>query len=110
MMNITINGKKLAVAEGETRQLRVEILDAADRPALVVGEKTCVFPVTLKRGDHLRCLDGVHWDVSDARRETIARGELSTPLPALTKTAEVSFATADDAHAAARILISTKLK
>ena len=102
--------QKLAVAEGETRQLRVEILDVADRPALVVGEKTCVFPVTLKRGDHLRCLDGVHWDVSDARRETIARGELSTPLPALTKTAEVSFATADDAHAAARILISTKLK
>lgn len=98
----------LPVAAGESRQLRVEILDAADRPTLDVGGVRVGFPVTLRKGDHLSCLDGTHWRVTDARREMRSEGTLATPLPKLTKTTAVSFSTADDAKAVARILLSSQ--
>ena len=99
---------RVAVAPGERRQLRLEILGAIDRPTVSVGGKAVEFPVTMKSGDRLLCRDGRNWLLRDAKRKTLATGVLKSPLPMLNAGVDVVISCADPSAADARVLVSTR--
>ena len=99
---------RVAVAPGERRQLRLELLGAVDRPAVSACGATVVFPVTMRKGDRLLCRDGREWLVRDGKRRTLAKGVLERPLPVLDAGADVVVSCADPSAADARVLVSTR--
>lgn len=98
---------RVAVAQGERRQLRLELLGAADRPCVSVAGETVEFPVTMRSGDRLVCRDGREWLLRDAKWHVLAKGTLGRPLPVLERTADVSLTCAAPAAADIRVLVST---
>ncbi|MBM3861579.1 MAG: hypothetical protein FJ395_18295 [Verrucomicrobia bacterium] len=73
----------LPVRPGERAKLELELTGAMDTPVLTVNGREFRFPVTLKPGERLICRDQRHWVVTDAKRKTIAKGELPAALPVL---------------------------
>ena len=98
---------RLAVADGERRQTRLEILDAVDRPTVTVGEISATFPVTMRKGDRLLCRDGRNWLLRDEKRRTLATGVLTPPLPVLSASADASV-TGATSSSDVRVLFSTR--
>ncbi|MFA7175114.1 MAG: hypothetical protein WC340_17205 [Kiritimatiellia bacterium] len=87
----------------ERAALEIEIIGPVENPVLAVGEAKAVFPVSLKQGDRLFCRDGRSWRVIDAARNELAKGVLTTPLPALSGVVEVALSSAVPADAAASL-------
>lgn len=54
-----------------------------DTPVLTLAGQDYVFPARLAAGQRLRCRDGRHWQLLDARGQEMAAGELPTALPPL---------------------------
>jgi hypothetical protein len=98
---------RLAVADGERRQTRLEILGAIDRPTVTVGEIPATFPVTMRKGDRLLCRDGRNWLLRDEKRRTLATGVLTPPLPVLSASADASV-TGATSSSDVRVLFSTR--
>ena len=99
---------RLAVAAGERRQVRLEILGEVDRPRITVGDATVEFPVAMRKGDRLLCRDGKEWLLRDAKRKTLATGTLERPLPVIASGADVGLSCANPAAAEARVLVSSR--
>jgi hypothetical protein len=99
---------RVAVASGERRQLRLEILGAINCPAVSAGGVSVVFPVAMRKGDRLLCRDGRKWLVRDGKRRTLATGVLERPLPVLDAGSDVVISCADPSAADVRVLVSTR--
>lgn len=100
---------RLAVASGERRQTRLEILGAVDRPTVTIGGVTATFPVTMRAGERLLCRDGRNWLLRDEKRRTLATGALTRPLPVLSASADASITGASPSSSNVRVLFSSRL-
>ena len=98
----------MPVEPGACRQVRLELLGTAERPAITIAGQTTTFPVTMKDGDRLICRDGKNWLLSDAKRKTLASGLLGTALPTISASAKVTVSCSNPSTADMRVLLSTR--
>ncbi len=73
----------VAVRPGERAALEIELCGAMADPVVTVADQEVRFPVTLREGERLLCLDGRHWRVLDAARMVRAEGDLQARVPLL---------------------------
>lgn len=98
----------LTVAQGERRQVRLELLGEVDRPVVSVGGVSVEFPVKMHKGDRLLCRGGSEWLLRDSKRKTLASGKLERPLPVITSTTKVTVSSTKPDSADVRVLLSTR--
>jgi len=95
----------LPVRPGEKARLEIELTGGMDTPVLTVNGRELRFPVTMKPGEKLTCRDQRHWVVTDAKRKTIAKGNLAAAPPVLKGGLNhVAFTCATPDHAQVKLI------